>query len=613
MFSVSLISRINLVCKVHAVLVFVPRKHKKTLLKFALLQALTGVLDLIGIAFIGVIGSIALRGVAASDALNPRIVQVLGILGIGNFSLTYQVIILATIACFCLISRSIFAYFISSRIFHFLGKEGAELSSTLVKKILKKNITGIESRPKQESLFIVTSGSNKAALDVAGSMVLLLADIIGLGLLIITLMIVDFITAIISVILFGALALLLFNNLKNKAERLGKLSAKLSIDINSSIITTFENIRFIKTANLVEGRVNEFTRMRQDHFKALAELSVMPYISKYVFEIVLIISALIISAIQFSMHDSFRAITTLTIFLAAGGRLAPAALRVQQSLLMIKANLAYTLPVLALYQESEFQRITESHDFPQNSFHGSVELEQVEFSYPNMGSKALDCINLVIPNRSFVAIVGPSGSGKSTLMDVLLGLNTPQKGSVKISSMNPMSVYERWPGKVAYVPQSTVLMDGTIAQNIAFGRNTTNDSWIWRTIQQANLEEFISKLEYGIHSQIGELGSRLSAGQRQRIGIARALYSEPEILVMDEPTSALDALTEQNLANSLRNLRHRMTLIVVAHRLSTITTADKVVYISDGKILAEGTMSEVRSKIPEFEIQSKLLGITEKQ
>lgn len=614
MFPRNTVPFVSFVRKVREVLVFVSRKNKITLLKFALIQALTGILDLIGIALIGVIGSIALRGVAASEALNPRIVQVLEIMRIESYSLSYQVSILAILASLCLIARSVAAYLISSRVFHFLGREGAVLSTTLVNKILKKDIAGIESHPKQESLFIVTAGSNKVALDVAGSLVLLVADVLSLGLLIITLMIVDVITATISVLLFGGLALLLFNNLKNKAERLGGVSFKLHVEINSSIISTLENIRFIKTANLVDDRVDEFSRLRQKHFKALAELSVMPYISKYVFEIALIISAITISGIQFVLHDSFRAITTLTIFLAAGGRLAPAALRIQQSLLMIKANLNYTLPVIGLYKESEFQINTEGLNLPQlNSFHANVELTQVDFSYPNTGFKALDSINLVIPNLSFVAIVGPSGSGKSTLMDVLLGLNTPQNGSVTISSRDPLSVYEKWPGKVAYVPQATVLMDGTIAQNIAFGRNPLDEDQIMKTIQQANLAEFVSDLEFGIHTQVGELGSRLSAGQRQRIGIARALFSEPELLVMDEPTSALDALTEQNLADSLMTLRHQMTLVVIAHRLSTITSADKIVYISNGKIVAEGTMSEVRSKVPEFELQSKLLGITDRE
>jgi ABC-type multidrug transport system fused ATPase/permease subunit len=335
----------------------------------------------------------------------------------------------------------------------------------------------------------------------------------------------------------------------------------------------------------------------------------MPYISKYVFEIALVSGALIISAIQFVMHDAIHAITTLTIFLAAGGRLAPSALRVQQSSLMIRANLAYIYPVLALYKEKEAQSFKAVPEEIARNFEGTVELSEVDFSYPNAERKTLDCVNLRIPNRSFVAIVGPSGSGKSTLMDVLLGLNKPQKGTITISSKNPVIAFGLWPGKVSYVPQTTVLMDGTIGENITFGREAVSEDKLWKAIELANLEDLVTTSKFGIHANVGELGSRLSAGQRQRIGIARALYSEPELMVMDEPTSALDAITEQVLANSLKQLRDKMTLVVVAHRLSTITTADKVIYLSDGKILAEGTMSEVRSQIPEFDTQSQLLGI----
>ncbi len=588
---------------------FVSRDHKKTLLKFALVQALTGMLDLIGIALIGVIGSIALRGVTLSRELNPMTLQVLRIFGLENYGLTFQVSILAVVAGICLIARSISAFIISSRIFHFLGREGAELSTILLKKILKKDLVGIDAIARQESLFIVTNGSNKAALDVAGSLILVFADAVSLSLLVTALIIVDAATAMISILLFGILGYLLFNYLKNKAASLGATNAKLFVETNNSFITTLDNIRFLKTADLIESRIKEFAQLREQQLKALAELSVMPYISKYVFEIALVSGALIISAIQFVMHDAIHAITTLTIFLAAGGRLAPSALRVQQSSLMIRANLAYIYPVLALYKEKEAQSFKAVPEEIARTFEGTVELSEVDFSYPNAERKTLDCVNLRIPNRSFVAIVGPSGSGKSTLMDVLLGLNKPQKGTITISSKNPVIAFGLWPGKVSYVPQTTVLMDGTIGENITFGREAVSEDKLWKAIELANLEDLVTTSKFGIHANVGELGSRLSAGQRQRIGIARALYSEPELIVMDEPTSALDAITEQVLANSLKQLRDKMTLVVVAHRLSTITTADKVIYLSDGKILAEGTMSEVRSQIPEFDTQSQLLGI----
>ena len=595
--------------KVRSILSFIPRSHKKTLIKFAIIQALTGLLDLLGIVLIGVIGSLALRGVVSSSALNPMVSKLLELFQLDNQSLAIQVAVLSTAAGVCLIGRSISAFFVSSKIFHFLGDEGALLSSTLITKIVNKDLAQIEKLTRQETVFILTSGSNKAALDVAGSLVLVLADIASLFLIVVTLFILDPATASITIVLFGILGFLLFNQLKNKASKLGAINSRLFVDINNSIINTLDNIRFIRTANLMGERISDFNSLRLSQSKALAELSVMPYISKYVFEIVLVFGALMISALQFVLHDAIHAITTLTVFLAAGGRLAPAALRLQQSSLLIRANISYTIPVLELYNQVDKQERETINPKDNAIFRGNIELTSVSYCYPGSDEFALKGINLRIPQGSLTAIVGPSGAGKSTLVDVLLGLNTPTTGTVTISEFPPLQTFSMWPGKVSYVPQRTNLIDGTIAENIAYGRKTYHENQIVESLRIANLEDLISSLDSGIDTPIGELGSRLSAGQQQRIGIARALFSNPELLVMDEATSALDAVTEKDLTDSLAKLREKVTVVVVAHRLSTILDADKVVYISNGEILAEGSMSEVRRRVPEFNSQAEILGI----
>ncbi len=597
--------------RLRSVLTFISRDHKRTLIKFAIIQSLTGLLDLIGIVLIGVIGSLALRGVLSSSALNPQVSKLLEILNLDNQSLAIQVVVLATVAGLCLISRSIFAFLVSSRIFHFLGNEGALLSSNLIRKIVSKDLAEVEKMTRQETVFILTSGSNKAALDVAGSLVLIIADLASLLLIILTLFVLDAPTAVITMILFGSLGFILFNHLKNKASELGKLNSQLFVDLNNSILKTLDNVRFIKTANLMESRISEFNELRFLQSKALADLSVMPYVSKYVFEVVLVIGALIISAVQFAMHDAIHAITTLTVFMAAGGRLAPAALRLQQSSLLIRANISYTLPVLELYNEENAVWVGFENAAKINAFEGRVELTNISYKYPGSETNTLQNISLNIPQNTLTAIVGPSGSGKSTLIDVLLGLNTPETGEVRISNHPPLQTYATWPGKVSYVPQRTNLIDGTIAENIAYGRVVKDENQILEAIRIANLEELISQLPDGVNTPIGELGSRLSAGQQQRIGIARALFSKPELLIMDEATSALDAITERELTDSFAELRDKVTVIVVAHRLSTIVDADKVVYVANGEVVAEGTMNEVRIKVPDFNSQAEILGIAD--
>lgn len=476
---------------------------------------------------------------------------------------------------------------------------------------MNKDLAEVEKMTRQETVFILTSGSNKAALDVAGSLVLILADLASLLLIILTLFILDAPTAVITMVLFSSLGFFLFNHLKNKASELGKLNSKLFVDLNNSILKTLDNVRFIKTANLMESRISEFNELRFLQSKALADLSVMPYVSKYVFEVVLVIGALIISAVQFAMHDAIHAITTLTVFMAAGGRLAPAALRLQQSSLLIRANISYTLPVLELYNEEDAVSVRLENAGKTNEFEGRVELTNISYKYPDSEKSTLHNINLNIPQNTLTAIVGPSGSGKSTLIDVLLGLNTPATGEVRISNRPPLQTYATWPGKVSYVPQRTNLIDGTIAENISYGRVVEDPDQILEAIQIANLKELISQLPDGVNTPIGELGSRLSAGQQQRIGIARALFSKPELLIMDEATSALDAITERELTDSFAELRDKVTVIVVAHRLSTIVDADKVVYVANGEVVAEGTMNEVRIKVPDFNSQAEILGIAD--
>ena len=590
---------------------FIPRNHKKTLIKFAIIQALTAVLDLIGIVFIGVIGSLALHGVTSSSALNYNVLKLLRLFHLDGKSLALQVAVLSTATGLCLVGRSISAFIVSSRIFHFLGDEGALLSGNLINKIVNKDLAQIEMMTRQETVFILTSGSNKAALDVAGSLVLVLADLASLLLIVVTLFVLDAATASITILLFGILGFMLFKHLKIKASTLGATNSRLFVDINSSIVKTLDNIRFIRTANLMDSRIFEFNNLRYLQSKALAELSVMPYISKYVFEVVLVLGALITSALQFVLHDAIHAITTLTIFLAAGGRLAPTALRLQQSSLLIRANISYTIPVLALYNEAGKEGLVGVKPGEIVEFIGKIELTNVDYRYPDSDDFALKGINLKIMQGSMTAIVGPSGAGKSTLVDVMLGLNTPESGFVAISNYPPLQTFSMWPGKVSYVPQRTNLIDGTIAENVAYGRTATNDNQILGAIRLANLEDFISSLSLGLETPIGELGSRLSAGQQQRIGIARALFSNPEVLIMDEATSSLDAVTERDLTDSLAKLREKVSVVVVAHRLSTIMDADKIVYISNGEIVAEGTMEEVRNQVPEFNTQAEILGISD--
>jgi ABC-type multidrug transport system fused ATPase/permease subunit len=208
------------------------------------------------------------------------------------------------------------------------------------------------------------------------------------------------------------------------------------------------------------------------------------------------------------------------------------------------------------------------------------------------------------------AIVGPTGSGKSTLIDLMLGVLSPTSGNIRIFGISPEKVPESHI-RVGYVPQRVYLTDGSIIENICFGESPDewDESKVWTVLDKVLLKDFVHNLPQGLRTGVGESGSKLSGGQRQRIGIARALYLNPDLLVLDEATSALDAISESEITKTLERVEGELTTVVIAHRLSTVLNADKIVYLHKGQIQGIGTFDELRISIPDFDRQAELMGI----
>ena len=210
-----------------------------------------------------------------------------------------------------------------------------------------------------------------------------------------------------------------------------------------------------------------------------------------------------------------------------------------------------------------------------------------------------------------MAFVGSSGAGKSTLVDLLLGVLIPDSGQIIISGERPSIAIETSPGAIAYVPQDVATAIGTVRENIALGfpNEFATDERIYKALKIAHLETFVDSLENKADTQVGERGAKLSGGQRQRLGIARAMFTNPKLLVLDEATSSLDAETEASVSAAIQSLRGGTTILMIAHRLATVRTADLVIYLADGHILAQGNFAEVRASVPDFDKQARLLGL----
>jgi ABC-type multidrug transport system fused ATPase/permease subunit len=238
-------------------------------------------------------------------------------------------------------------------------------------------------------------------------------------------------------------------------------------------------------------------------------------------------------------------------------------------------------------------------------------LKNVSFSYPNSTSPAIYGASLRITPGSLIAVVGPSGAGKTTLIDLILGVLDPDSGEVSISGRRASEISKMWPGSVSYVPQDVTIANGTIRSNITLGfpEESGTVEMIMDAIRISQLESYLESLPERENSKVGDRGAGMSGGQRQRLGIARALFTKPKLLVLDEATSALDGETEANVSAAIRALKGDVTVILIAHRLSTVREADQVVYLEEGKIIATGTFEEVRAAVPNFDRQASLMGL----
>lgn len=289
-------------------------------------------------------------------------------------------------------------------------------------------------------------------------------------------------------------------------------------------------------------------------------------------------------------------VPTLALFAAAAFRLMPSVNRV----LTAMQTLRYGLPVIdTLYEELKLEVPDAKENFAAASpgLRHEIRLNEVSYTYQGALSPALNGLNLSIKVGEFVGFIGSSGSGKSTLVDIILGLLPCDSGRVEADGQDIQENMRAWQNQIGYVPQAIYLTDDTLRRNVAFGlpNEQIDDDAVQKAIKAAQLEEFVATLPDGLETVVGERGVRLSGGQRQRIGIARALYHDPSVLVLDEATSALDTATENGVMRAVNALQGSKTIIMVAHRLSTVEHCDRLYKLEQGRIVAEGTPQEMLS------------------
>lgn len=302
--------------------------------------------------------------------------------------------------------------------------------------------------------------------------------------------------------------------------------------------------------------------------------------------------AMVVTMLSFGRNLD-TVLPTLGLFAVAAFRLMPSVNRMLNAVQTLRFVLPAVENLNAEFGDIEPARVTPAEGV--RPFISRMELVAISYSYPGAERKSLDKVSLSISRGESVGFIGASGAGKSTLVDVLLGLLSPQEGHVLIDGADLAENPRAWQSQIGYVPQSIYLTDDSLRSNVAFGvpEAQIDEAAVRRAIQAAQLDGFVASLADGLEAQVGERGVRLSGGQRQRIGIARALYHDPEVLVFDEATSALDTETEGGVMDAVRALKGKKTVIIVAHRLSTVQHCDRLFQLDRGRIVGVGTPEEL--------------------
>lgn len=334
--------------------------------------------------------------------------------------------------------------------------------------------------------------------------------------------------------------------------------------------------------------------------KAQRTNSIWQNIPRLLIEMTSVCSMLAIIAVLIYMGEDVESLVpALSAFAMAAVKLLPSANRIVgavNSVAYLEPSLDKLLENISILDEhesdgtvAEIETCAKNSSVKKMQLNDNIEMRGISYHYPNTEKNVLQAANMKIPVGSSVGIVGSSGAGKTTAVDILLGLLRPQKGQIFADGVDVSENYHEWLAQIGYIPQVIFMLDDTIRSNIAFGvhADRQSDELVWKALEEAQLADFVRSLPDGLETRIGERGIRLSGGQRQRIGIARALYGNPQLLIFDEATSALDNETETAIMESINALHGKKTMIIIAHRLTTIEECDMVYRVEDGKILQE--------------------------
>jgi ATP-binding cassette, subfamily B, bacterial PglK len=425
---------------------------------------------------------------------------------------------------------------------------------------------------------------------------------------------VDPVVAVTAALLLGSAFGVIYLLVRRKQFRLGKLRNRMNTARFRAAHESLGGIKDTKVLGREQEFLARFSAPAREYSRANASNAAISELPRYALETLAFGGILALVLYHLALHEDFtQAIAVMSLYALAGYRLMPSLQQVFNGFAKIRffrpalENLHAELKGGATRDDARSRAA--SGDGPRLPLEREIAVDGVWFRYPGRNEYVARDLSLSVPRNSTVGFVGSTGSGKTTLADIILGLLDPEEGCIRVDG-HPLGPDElpAWRRNLGYVPQQIFLCDDTITRNIAFGLpdERIDHAAVERAVRIASLHDFVTSLPGGYQTVVGDRGVRLSGGQRQRIGIARALYHDPDVLIMDEATSALDGITEDAVMAAIESLAGRKTIILIAHRLSTVEGCDTIYLFDRGQVVAAGTYTELTRSSPQFRAMAKV-------
>ena len=549
-------------------------------------RALLGLLDIAGIFLIGLLLAKATNQITSNNYNNETLDFVSEISG------NLDLIQIAVLALVLFVSKSIFASLLMKYMTVRFAKSESKIATQVYFRILNSPISKSSKISKSEITYALTYSAGFAITQTLTVMVIIFSELFLLIIISAVFALVDLQLTLYIVLYFATIGALIYRTIGSQFAKAGKKYASSAIEASATVEDSLVTFREIFALEKQDDFKIKFAEARSVLAKSTASINFLSGLPRYIVESALMVGAIGLAAFTLSTSDPAAAAGTLGIFLTGGLRIMASMLPLQNSLGTLKQltaqadsflNLAQEFPSELDEHQSHRKKKSTGYDFEPIE----VELDGISYVYEDAEYPAVKDVSLSIPAGSTVAFIGASGSGKSTLADLIAGLVMPTSGKIDLTNNDLRNI--------GYVPQSPGIVGGTIRENITLEINskTFDQERLDNALAVSHLQGLIETLENGVNTELGAQSDGLSGGQLQRIGLARAIYANPGLLVLDEATSALDAETEAAVSDSLRTLHGKCTTIVIAHRLSTIQNVDKVFVFDKGEVVASGKFSEL--------------------